>query len=337
MKRFPRYAGYFTLFIMLCVGLELGARILVHIFYDVSGKAPGLWVDDAELGAVYGPDRYNSFTSLNAQGFRNQEDVFEPKLAGTLRVMMVGGSTTFGKNIIKDEDTIAFQLERRIRNHPGHARSQVLNAGVTNFTAGHNLRMLQRWIPAYQPDYVILYEGINETQNEYFLRQEGVPMRNIESGYGILAKGFDQNDWWKRHLMVLRHLDQWIKLRVIRKRMRQRPPSMNPINLNPWVLNNYRHVLGQMVGYLKAHGVHVIVIRYAFDPATAAVQEPFSEISAQVAVEEKVLLCDMRRRFEAHEHFSELFIYSGVHVTPAGAEILANQLYQILRKDVPLA
>lgn len=63
---------------------------IIHFKYGVPGKTYGLWTHDAELGAIHSRNGYNSNSETNNYGFRNKEDVFEPKPPGSVRVIAYG-------------------------------------------------------------------------------------------------------------------------------------------------------------------------------------------------------------------------------------------------------
>src|ERR1700756_5508085 len=85
---------------LLLVGVAEGiGRAVLHYKYGVPGKNYGLSTYDPVLGAVHAPNAYNSNSETNSFGFRNSEDVFEPKPRGALRIIAYGGSTTFCYNL----------------------------------------------------------------------------------------------------------------------------------------------------------------------------------------------------------------------------------------------
>src|SRR5579864_8023571 len=110
----------------LLVGAAEGTgRLVIHFKYGVPGKTYGLWTYDPVLGAVHAANAYNSNSETNSLGFRNKEDVFEPKPAGALRIIAYGGSTTFCYNLDTTE-AWPLQLQELLRAHH-NSRDQVLN------------------------------------------------------------------------------------------------------------------------------------------------------------------------------------------------------------------
>jgi len=313
--------------LILCI--EGLGRLAIHMRHGIPGKSYGLWKYDPELGAVHRPNAYNTRTSLNNYGFRNQEDVYDPKPVNSLRIIAFGGSTTFGYNLT-DSETYTEKLELKLRQIPGYEKTQVLNAGSICYSAGHNFILMKRLVPLLRPDYAILYEGVNEPMNAWALRKDGVLPDKLEDTYGIIGKSFDQNRWLKRNSVIVRFVDYYVKSRL---------PSFQPNavaqshQIHPWVLENYKYLLRHMIDFLKEQNSTPVILRYA--SLGQPEQEIFSNVSAEIAKEKGVLVCDMASRFRERDgKAKDLFSDTGVHVTPEGAEILADELFQMILQDL---
>jgi lysophospholipase L1-like esterase len=126
----------------------------------MSNMGYGLWQYDKELGAIHASNSYNSNSETNSLGFRNHEDVFEPKPPGALRIIAYGGSTTFCYNL-DTEHAWPLRLQALLRAHhnPG---DQVLNAGAVMWSISHEITRAERDLPRLHPDYVSIYSGFNE-------------------------------------------------------------------------------------------------------------------------------------------------------------------------------
>lgn len=321
----------------LVSGLEGVGRLYLHWRYGRPGKTYGLWIADPELGATHRPHGYNTHTSLNDQGFRNREDVFEPKPAGALRVVAFGGSTTFGYNLA-DGETYTERLEARLRRWPGRARSQVLNAGRITYSAGQNLTLVRRLAPRLRPDYALLYEGVNELFNAWMLAKDGVALDSLGTRVGVIGRSYDYNRWLLRNSLLVRFIDY-----VVKARLQSAPaavaapgeltPSARPSQpIHPWVLRNYEALLRAQIRALRAASVEVVVFRPPASHRRAPEQRTFADLSARVALEERVTVCDLLGQFDALGAPSEdLFIETGVHVTARGAEFMAAAVEATLR------
>jgi lysophospholipase L1-like esterase len=115
---------------------------------------------------------------INGLGFRGPE--FEgPKPEGTLRVICVGASTTFGHSAPSDATTWPRLLEGQLREALPGKTIQVINAGVPGYTTFHNLPNLGLRLLPLEPDVVVFYQGVND------LAQQGKLTRD-PTGYRIV-------------------------------------------------------------------------------------------------------------------------------------------------------
>ncbi len=106
--------------VLIVLGAEITGRVIVHYKYGVSGKSFGLWRYDQRLGAIHAENAYNTYAETNDHGFRNREDMLEPKPAGAYRVVAYGGSTTFCFNLANEKKRGRTGLKvREIRFHFG--------------------------------------------------------------------------------------------------------------------------------------------------------------------------------------------------------------------------
>lgn len=323
--------------VLVCVAVMVLAvegvgRALIWFKYGQPGKSYGLWRPDPELGADHRPNAYNSLTTTNDHGFRNREDVLVPRPKDAPRIIAFGGSTTFGYNL-RDEDTFTSQLEELMRRQHGLERSQVLNAGRIACSSGYNLKLVRRVAPELRPDYAIVYEGVNEMLNAYNLSRQGYSLDDLDGRWGVTAS-LDQERWLKRNSVIVRFIDYGVKRWLLRFRKQDPVDSLwSDMQVDPWVVENFRRVLGEMLGVLEAHDVTPVVVRYAFS-RFGHIHGIFSDTAAEVAREHDVLVYDMRGQFESGQvPLDALFIHSGVHVTPEGARRMAQGLAAVIVED----
>jgi lysophospholipase L1-like esterase len=95
---------------------------------------------------------------INSRGFRGPEFSTQ-KPAGGFRVLCLGGSTTFWG--YSDRETYPALLEARLREVSGTA-VEVLNLGVSGYTSAMNAERFLREYRSFEPDLVVVYEGIND-------------------------------------------------------------------------------------------------------------------------------------------------------------------------------
>lgn len=123
MLNLIKYILYLILSVLIIIlFIEFTSRIIIHLRYSVPGRTYGIWKYDKELGADHKSNSYNTHTSLNNYGFRNKEDVFEPKPENSLRIIAIGGSTTFGYNL-QDGETFTEKLEAKLRKIQGFEKT----------------------------------------------------------------------------------------------------------------------------------------------------------------------------------------------------------------------
>ena len=102
--------------------------------------------------------------SINSEGFRGVEFSLT-KPSDTYRIVMVGGSTTFGSGVF-DNETIPFQLEQKLRNENTEFNVEVINAGIGGAWSKTESNLIKNKIIDYDPDLLIAYNGANDGLKE---------------------------------------------------------------------------------------------------------------------------------------------------------------------------
>jgi lysophospholipase L1-like esterase len=117
---------------------------------------PGLYVSRAVDDLDANASRVVFFT-INRFGFRGHGPVM-PKPAGTVRIVCLGGSTTFGYHVTDGEEWPA-RLGTKL---PEGGPIDVVNAGRPGATTWSDFRALRDRLLQFEPDVVLLYEGFND-------------------------------------------------------------------------------------------------------------------------------------------------------------------------------
>jgi len=153
-KRLSLSAGSILAALVLAA-IVAGAAELVFRRLDTGSfrLATATWVSDPDL--IYklnpmNPETPGSFR-LKAPG---------PKSRGRLRIVCLGGSTTFGHGVRPTEAWPAV-LEAILRQKGIPA--EVINAGVPGYGSRQILLRYRREIAQLRPDYVLFYEGWNRS------------------------------------------------------------------------------------------------------------------------------------------------------------------------------
>ena len=146
--------------------LEIGIRIVnpqdlsfwdSHQFRRVQGTAPH-FVENI-------PNGHANFigvpVAINRDGLRGNE-ISIPRPPGTIRILAVGDSITFGYGI-RLEDTYTKVLERSLNESPPVGmRYEVLNAGTLGGSLGDYLHFLNQKATTFDPDLVLLGLTLND-------------------------------------------------------------------------------------------------------------------------------------------------------------------------------
>ena len=110
-------------------------------------------------GKVYTPrPMAGTHISIDEDGFRGSGPSTIDD--GSYRIFMLGGSTTIGLATTSDELTIPALLEKKLRDSGLDAR--VVNAGIGGAATYDERYRLERHAGEWDPDMVIMYDGVNE-------------------------------------------------------------------------------------------------------------------------------------------------------------------------------
>jgi lysophospholipase L1-like esterase len=146
--------------------LELGVRLLVPDSRWRFDDGTGDWRLDDEIGWVHQPNLdITTEALLGTIRFRTNPDGLIPaeatraKPPGTTRIMVFGDSMTVGRWLSQDQVYTAL-LAALLRERGIDA--DVVNAGVQGYSTDQVLLLMQRWVPAYRPDFVLYGSTLND-------------------------------------------------------------------------------------------------------------------------------------------------------------------------------
>jgi lysophospholipase L1-like esterase len=107
-------------------------------------------------------DRYADIGRRNLFGFRSPYENVAPQ-PGTLRVLALGDSYTWGDGIPRDHDTWPAQLERLLRDSL-RTQVEVINTGRRGWTTANEAELLRRFGWQWTPDLVVLQFTLNDVR-----------------------------------------------------------------------------------------------------------------------------------------------------------------------------
>ncbi len=186
--------------------------------------------------------QYFGWVSINGHGFRG-EPVSIDKPAGTIRVMAVGGSTTFDTQTTGDDRTWPARLEHWLQEAlPNGPDVEVVNAGVPGYGVIDNSIRFLTELYLFCPDIVLLYHAHNDLLAAF---QAGSGERNP---LGSTTRAARPNEiqtttpwtaWLERNsLLYTKVLARWRAMQNARRKTglpdNLGRPEAEPANANAW-------------------------------------------------------------------------------------------------------
>jgi len=162
-RGFLRRLSY-VVFILFCV--EAACVLAFYVknrrwtFDDQREYLSRLYEPHPYLVAAPRPNAHVTFRGIsythNSQGFRGREI---PPKSERLRVVAVGGSTTYGANVTDGREWPA-----RLGESLG-PRFEVLNFGMLGHSTVEHIALLSLVVPEYRPDLLVVHAGFNDLRN----------------------------------------------------------------------------------------------------------------------------------------------------------------------------
>ena len=147
--------------VVLAGGGEIAARYRERHRTSAPGTMPLLFYRHMRLRhALERNADYFGWVHTNAAGFRGTRPTTIAH-DGILRIMVVGGSTTFD-GALSDDRTWPARLEYYLQRLVPGRRLEVVNAGVPGYGLVDNLIRLETELYQYQPDVILYYEAHND-------------------------------------------------------------------------------------------------------------------------------------------------------------------------------
>lgn len=134
--------------------------------------------------------RQKSFNSLGLRGL----EIAIRKPADTIRIVCLGGSTTFGDGATTDSTTYPARMERLLRGWYREApfRIEVINAGVQSYNSLESLIYFQTRLLDLSPDIAIAHHALNDG---WFMLE----MFDFQSDFSTARRTFTlpPRKWWE--------------------------------------------------------------------------------------------------------------------------------------------
>lgn len=343
---------------------EAGARLWVLRTWSVGlvqaltqeSRERGRFVFHPAYGYVLVPSWEGNRRTHNRHGYRGP--AFDLRKApGTLRVVVLGGSTVYGP-AVRDEETSAQRLEARLGEALAPRPVEVINAGVPGWTSRETRMQLEDRVLALGPDAVVVLDGRNEIfpqvwngyRDDYeHFRAVGPERRRLQAGWkrlfrvshlALLVAGREPG-----HLGFSTLLENPVYA-TIRWEGRPDAEAIRRHAGEARRLAGYRRNLEAEVALAREHGVIAVLVTMPFradlfrsavlphdpdpEPTYGPLVDANNEAVRAVAAQHGALLVDAAPHLSTPE-----FLADDCHFHPAGEDALAARVTAALAE--PLA
>jgi hypothetical protein len=175
-------------FLIALVFTAIGVVETGFILYDLrtgvfsASRAPdvGFGIRSWTVHHALRPGYSSPNIHINSFGLRSPE-VAVPKPAGTIRILLLGDSFTFGLRV-KDDETFGRRLEEDLRGRYGTAPIEVVSAGVLSYCPLLEYLQYRHHLHVLEPDLVVLNFDMSDVQDhmaysrDVVLGDDGVPL-----------------------------------------------------------------------------------------------------------------------------------------------------------------
>jgi lysophospholipase L1-like esterase len=225
---------------------------------------------------------YFGWIHINRQGFRGR-DVERRKRPGVLRIMAVGGSTTFDSFVTTDSAAWPARLQAWLTRLAPDRPVEVINAGVPGYTVVDDLIRLQTELYDYRPDVILLYHAHNDLFST-LLRGSGRP-GSWTSTPGEMPVVTPWGHWLTRHsLLYPKLVARFQNLRFTRRGGRVEGSRGAPGR--PWAdiiaagASQFQRDIMSFLAVARSMGISVIVAEVVHVSGVNVAAEPDPAIQA---------------------------------------------------------
>jgi hypothetical protein len=192
----------------------------------------------------------NAVIHISRWGTRGPDQAYE-KPPGHVRIVCLGGSTTFSILVSDDAHTWPLQLERMLNEHYATDRVEVLNYAAPGYNSAEALHTFMLRAIDRDPDIVIFHEGWNE------IAAATDPGFQADYSHRRKANAQTQKPLWYRLAVVRLY-------RYMSDVMRKRTESPGTLEeLPPRALEIYERNMESLVFLAKPRGIAPVFITMA--------------------------------------------------------------------------
>jgi hypothetical protein len=289
-----------VLFVLVAlVGLEVSARIYQRVRHgDLPTYLPSHLVDFYRFYRV-NPAKRTRFVRVNAQGFRDDDDLSVQKAPDEFRVFVMGGSTVWGDHAhypffgrVSNDDTIAHNLElilnQELRARQRSLEVRVINAGLVGYMLYQNLIYFNHVVSRYSPDLVISIDGHNDitykVEDTYVSYQHPneAPYASLNNDPGFLDIIRIISRYLEGRSVLFAKSTDWL-MQNLRRLVLQRVAEHEPVQITSeeaeeW-LRDYLWTVQRMDASVKLAGAEAL---FMLQPELVIDEKPLTELETEM-------------------------------------------------------
>mgnify|MGYP005644577069 CR=1 FL=1 len=273
------------------------------------------------------PNQHFATININDDGFRGSEI----NMDNNYRIFVIGGSTVFGAGSPGDEFTISSELEKLLKEK--YHDIEVINAGISSITSFEELYHIKNKIINYQPDMVIIYDGVNDIFYKKIIEPK------------ILDQEIEIKDW-QRYLHSPVVLYRYLLLPMINSEIINSPGQISLSENNDLIMSEKISTLWEqrMTEFcnlsIKNNFKSVVIVQ----PALYNEKKPLSDFEKSIykknvyglttfdaLIEESEKLNNCSLVLDLSDVFEDTFdsvYFDQVHTNNLGNKIIAERIYR---------
>jgi hypothetical protein len=260
--------------------------------------------------------------AINSAGLRDAERPLA-KPEGTFRILGLGDSFTFGVGA-EFHDTYLFRLEKMIHERPGKLPNvEVVKAGITRFFPAAERLYLEQYGLAYEPDLVLVGFVPNDIVDTH-IGLHGIrvtPSGHIYNSLGLGSFG-DAASW----LVLHSHVFRMVWPRIVALVQSGRLSATEELEARKQIEVEFSRIREAAARAGARMALIHIPERGPMDERARNLVSWLSDWSASNAVP----FIDTAPAMEAASRDRKLYWERDSHCTPAGYEIIAEQVFSRL-------
>lgn len=264
--------------------LEGGARLLLHndlasattaqlrIFSNIFDRDKRLNTNEGDelnytprpyLGFALNPNvKYMGYAQFNSEYLIRRTEPIRHREDVRVRILVLGGSTTFGAGIAKEEDTWVKILEGQLHSRFGKS-IEVINGGVGAYNVVENMLHYILILQKLDPDIILLVTGLNDVHPRLIGKlAPDYSNSRIVWNSDPLPKPKEWLRWSKLYqLWILKQIEKG-KFGHINAVVQRSYPDVHtwPTQLKQNRSGEYERHLSTLVSLLKAEGRQVVIV-----------------------------------------------------------------------------